>query len=497
MSSSFESYAAIDLGSNSFHMVVANCLDDRIQTVDKLKEMVRLAGGLDEDGHLDSRVAENALECLERFSQRLKNIPLRNIRAVGTNTLREAKNSKDFLKKANKALGVPIEIISGREEARLIFTGVAYSNYSEQGQRMVVDIGGGSTEFAIGVGYEAYLTESLDMGCVTMSQRYFKNGEITAKRMKKAIMAARQELGLIESGFKKAGWEQCLGSSGTINSISDVIAARDNSDRTIRVEALFQLKDAVIQAGFIDKLKFEGLSDNRKPVFAGGVAILCAIFESFDIKSMQPAEGALREGILLDLFGRLHARDIRNKTVTELMQRYGIDEQHAENVRATATACFKQLKDAWKLRPETDLNLIEWAASLHEIGLAISHSQYHKHGEYLLSQSDLAGFSREEQSLLAFLVRSHRRKLNADVIAGLPEESQKRMTRLAIILRLAVLLNRHRLNDKLTELRITHKDNCITLHLPSGWLERHPLTGVDLESEAEYLKAVKIKLKFD
>ncbi len=491
-----ETYAAIDLGSNSFHMVVAHAQEDRIQIIDKIKDMVRLAGGLDEDDRLQEDVMNIALECLQRFGQRIKNIPSANVRAVGTNTLRQAKNSASFLKKANKALGMPIEIISGREEARLIFSGVGYSNYNEQEQRLVIDIGGGSTEFAIGIGYDAHLTESLQMGCVSMTRRFFSSGEITAKKMRKAILAARQELELIEIHYKKIGWQACLGSSGTINSISDVIAALGNGDRTIKPEPLYKLRDRLVGAGHTDKLKLEGLPINRVPVFPGGVAILCAAFESLGIDSMQPSEGALREGLLLDLFGRLHARDIRNSTVQEMQQRYGVDQQHAENVKATATACFIQLKDKWKLDAENDLRLLGWASSLHEIGLAISHSQYHKHGAYLLSNSDLAGFSREVQTQLAFLVRCHRRKLVDEAISQLPEELQGRMYNLAIILRLSVVLNRHRLVDKLTDFRISANDDRIKLTFPDAWLENHPLTEADLESEAEYLKAIKIKLVF-
>ena len=497
MSSPAESYAAIDLGSNSFHMVVANSIEDRIQIVDKLKDMVRLAGGLDENDRLQDEVMNRALECLQRFGQRLENIPRKNIRAVGTNTLRQAKNGRAFMKKASKALGVPLEIISGREEARLIFSGVGYSNFNEQEQRLVVDIGGGSTEFAIGIGYDAHLTESLDMGCVSMSQRFFKEGSITAKKMRKAMVAARQELELIEKRYKQVGWQSCLGSSGTINSISDVIASLGGGDRIIKVGALTKLREQLIEAGHIDKLKLEGLSSSRVPVFAGGVAILCAVFESLKIESMQPSEGALREGILLDLFGRQHSRDMRNKTVAELVQRYSIEEQHAENVRATANACFVQLRENWKLDSETDLKLLGWASSLHEMGLAISHSQYHKHGAYLLTYSDLPGFSQEEQFQLAFLVRCHRRKLSGDIINELPDESREKLLSLAIILRISVVLNRNRLPEQITDFQIDSENGNIHITFSEGWLEKHPLTEADLATEAGYLKDINISLPFE
>jgi len=494
MATRTETYAAVDAGSNSFHMVVANVVEGRIQIVDKLKEMVRLAGGLDENLRLNDEAAQRALECLQRFGERIREIPRANVRAVGTNTLRQARNGKTFLKKATQALGHSIEVISGREEARLIFLGIAYSNFNDAEQRLVIDIGGGSTELAIGRGYNAGLTESLYMGCVNMSERFFKSGEITAKKMRKAILAALQELESIETRYKHAGWESIYGSSGTILSIRDVIKARGSTESGISWGELTRLKDDVIAAGHYQNLKMEGLPPSRAPVFAGGVAILCAAFESLSIQQMNVSESALREGLLLDLMGRLQDQDVRDQTVADLMQRYNIDAGHAGRVQQTAVNCYRQLRDSWSL--ENNVKQLRWAALLHEIGLAIAHNQYHKHGGYLLHHSDLPGFSREEQLLLAFLVRCHRRKIAPEELQTLSDDIQQKALRLCIILRLAVVLNRGRSLNPLPEFRLTADDGNIQINFPDNWLAEHPLTGADLITEAEFLAAIKTTLNF-
>lgn len=497
MTAPTETYAAVDAGSNSFHMIVANIVDGRIQIVDKLKEMVRLAGGLDENHKLTDEAAQRALECLQRFGERIREIPRGNVRAVGTNTLRQARNGKAFLKKATQALGHPIAVISGREEARLIFLGVAYSNFNDAEQRLVIDIGGGSTELAIGRGYDASLTESLYMGCVNMSDRFFKNGEITVKKMRKAILAALQELESIEIKYKHAGWESIYGSSGTILAIQDVIKARGSTETGITWGELTRLKDDVIAAGHVQNLKWEGLPPSRAPVFAGGLAILCAAFESLSIQHMNISECALREGLLLDLIGRLQDQDVRDKTATDLMSRYNIDTDHARRVEQTVSACFRQLRDHWSLDRDYDLKQLRWAALLHEIGLAVAHNQYHKHGGYLLNHSDLPGFSREEQSLLASLVRCHRRKIAPEELQTLSDDIQQKTLRLCIILRLAVVLNRGRSRNALPEFQLTADDGNIQIRFPDNWLSEHPLTEADLKTEAEYLAPIKTTLNFN
>lgn len=497
MATPSEPYAAIDLGSNSFHLVVASSIEGRIQIVDKLKDTVRLAGGLDEKRKLSDEAINRALDCLQKFGERLKEIPASNIRAVGTNTLRQARNGATFLKQARQALGHSIEIISGREEARLIFLGVAYSNYNDKEQRLVIDIGGGSTELAIGRGYQSQLLESLYMGCVNMSNRFFPDGTISAKKMRKAILFGRQELEVIETTYRRAGWENVYGSSGTIQAIRDIINNQSGNGLNITRDALFKLKEDIVAAGHTDNLKYNALPASRVPVFAGGVAILCAAFEALGLHNMNVSDGALREGLLLDLVGRQQDQDIREKTVDELMTRYNIDTDHALRVERSARDFFRQVRKDWGLDKKTDLKLLRWAAKLHEVGLAIAHSQHHKHAAYLIGNSELAGFSREEQSWLAVLIKSHRRKIPVEELQLLPDDSRTRIYRLIILLRVAVLLNRARTADPIPELKITVGNKQLEIRFPQGWLANHPLTEADLATETDYLKAVDISLVFE
>lgn len=491
-----ETFAAVDLGSNSFHMIVANLVDGRALVVDRIKEMVRLAGGLDENRQLTQESMVRALSCLEKFGQRINTIPPSNIRAVGTNTLRQARNGVEFLALANAALGHKIEIISGREEARLIYLGVANTIFNDKDKRLIVDIGGGSTELIIGRGFDANITESLFMGCVSISQRFFKGGEITAKRMRKARIASLQELENVQELYRTQGWDKVIGTSGTIRSIQNVVSNQGWSDTTISAESLSRLKDALISKGHIEKIAFEGLSSNRIPVFVGGVVVLSAVFEALDIDSMEYSEGALREGLLHDQIGRLHDSDVRDKTVSRFMNRYSVDAEHADRVEKITRYIFKNTKADWPLDKKEDLKMLEWAARLHEIGLAIAHSQYHKHGAYLLSNSDMPGFSRQEQTLLSLLVRFHRRKIELNSFEQVTDDVKGKLLKLIIILRLAVALNRSRNTIKIPEIDIHIQGKSIELVFLGDWLEKHPLTGADLEIETNYLSSADYELSF-
>jgi exopolyphosphatase/guanosine-5'-triphosphate,3'-diphosphate pyrophosphatase len=487
-------YAAVDLGSNSFHMIVAKDTGGEFQLIDRIKDMVRLAGGLDDNNILSDKAMESALQALERFGQRISEIPLENVRAVGTNTLRKARNGNVFLAKARKALGHPIEIISGIEEARLINLGVAHTVYNENDKRLVVDIGGGSTEVIISKGYDTLLAESLYMGSVSVSKRYFDNGEILAKKMRKAKLFCRQELEPIGTIYKQKGWDSAIGSSGTILTINSVLQEKGWSENGITKTALDKLIDTMISVGQIDKLKFGSLPDNRKPVFPGGVTVLSAVFEALDIELMTVSDGALREGLLHDLIGRVHEKDARDNTVNNFMSRYTVDTDHAQRIVETARHCFNQLQPDWQLDKKQDLKMIEWAVRLHEIGLTIAHSHYQKHGFYLLNNSDMPGFSRQTQAELAILVNNHRRKFVPTEIQLIPEENFVRMLHLCIIVRLAILLHRSRSSDTLPDFKLKAHDSMIELTFAENWLNDHPLTGVDLETEAGYLSTVGIKL---
>jgi exopolyphosphatase/guanosine-5'-triphosphate,3'-diphosphate pyrophosphatase len=491
-----ETYAAVDLGSNSFHMVVATVVDGRALIVDRIKEMVRLAGGLDDKRCLTNEAMNTAIQCLEKFGQRIKTIPSSNIRAVGTNTLRQARNSAEFLSKANTALGHEIEIISGREEARLVYLGVANTVFNDKDKRLVVDIGGGSTELIIGKGFNADITESLFMGCVNVSQRFFKDGEITSKRFRNAHIAALQELENVQAIYRIYGWDTAIGSSGTIRAILDVVIANGWSDRVITAESLTELKKLLISFGSITKINFPTLTENRLPVFVGGVVVLSAVFEALEIKSMAYSEGALREGLLYDQIGRQHDLDVRDKTVNRLMDRYSVDIAHAERIEKTTRQIFKKLKAAWKLDKREDLKMIRWAARLHEIGLAIAHNQYHKHAAYLLSYSDMPGFSRQEQTLLSILVRLHRRKISLVIFDQVTDDIKNKLIKLIIILRLAIVLNRSRNVINIPDIDIKIKDKIIEIYFQKKWLADHPLTEADLQTEANYLLVTGYKLVY-
>ncbi|WP_297325206.1 exopolyphosphatase [Nitrosomonas sp.] len=491
-----ESYAAVDLGSNSFHMIVASLVDGRLQIIDRMKDMVRLASGLNDKHELSKESMQQALECLQRFGQRIREIPHVNVRAVGTNTLRQARNGGVFLSQAHSALGHPIEIIAGREEARLIYSGVAHSLYDEVNKRLVVDIGGGSTELIIGRGFDTYYTESLYMGCVNVEQRFFDDGKIKAKKMRRAVLFAMQELESIETVYKKMGWDQALGSSGTIMTIRDVVQAQGWCDSGITASALARLVDALIAIGDSALLDFAGLSERRKPVFASGVAILYGIFETLNLDRMSVSDGALREGLLYDLIGRIHDEDIRDKTIAAVAQRYSVDMEQANRVRDTAENLFHQVKTAWELDEKTDLKLLMWGAIIHEIGLSVAHNQYHRHGAYLTANSDLAGFSRQEQMKLAMLIRSHRRKFPMEEFESITMSMRTSVIRLSILLRLAVVLHRSRSNSTLPEIRISVNKNRVDMDFPPGWLDKHPLTLVDLSTEQGFLQVADIKLLF-
>jgi exopolyphosphatase/guanosine-5'-triphosphate,3'-diphosphate pyrophosphatase len=488
--------AAIDLGSNSFHMIIAELLDGELRIVDRLREMVRLAGGLDEQDNLDEASRQRALDCLQRFGQRLAGFPAGAVRAVGTNTLRRAR-SEDFLRQAQQALGHPIEIIAGVEEARLIYLGVAHGMADNDAMRLVVDIGGGSTEVILGRRFQPLELESLYMGCVSFSQRFFADGKITAKAMKKALIAARLEVQGIEREFRDIGWGEAVGASGTIKAVHEVILANGWSEEGITLGALQRLVEALVAAGDIEKLSLNGLKEDRRAVIAGGVSVLLALFEGLCIERMQVSELALREGLLYDMLGRIRHEDVRERTIGLLGSRYQIEPQQAARVEQTALALLCAVALEWSLGDEEARQLLGWAARLHEIGLSIAHNQYHKHGAYLLANCDLLGFSRREQQQLAILVRAHRRKFPLTELAPLGEVEMRRVRYLVVLLRLAVLLHRSHSDEPLPILSLNGQEEGLTVRFPEGWLEGHPLTQADLEQESAFLEAAKFKLNVD
>lgn len=488
--------AAVDLGSNSFHMIVAELRANELVIVDRLREMVRLGAGLTPQRSLNQEVQLRALACLERFGQRLRGLPHSCVRAVGTNTLREARNSGPFLAMAERALGHPIEIIAGIEEARLIYQGVAKSLAPDGKRRLVMDIGGGSTEYIIGVDKVPRDKESLRMGCVSMSLEHFPDGKVTAKRFKKAVIAAQRELEPFEHLFRRERWDEAVGASGTLRAVNKLIVGRGWSKGGISLAGLNQLTEALLAAGKIDKLSFPDVDPDRYLSLGGGLAIIQATFKSLGVQHMQVSDGALREGLLYDLLGRIHHDDIRSRTVAALAQRYHVDQDQVQRIRATLGRFLAQLPFAGAIDRETAEQWLEWAAALHEIGLDIAHSGYHKHGAYVLENADLPGFSKQDQLLLAALVRAHRRKFPLKLLKDLTPPWNEAAPSLALLLRLAFVLNRSRDAAELPDIRIGLSEARVDLKFPPQWLEQHPLTVADLEQEAAYLGAVEIELVF-
>ena len=491
-----ETLAAIDLGSNSFHMIVARPLEGDFQVIDRLKEMVRLAEGLNPDKDLTPEVAARALACLERFGQRLRGMPPGSVRAVGTNTLRQLRPESGFLAQAEAALGHPIEVIAGREEARLIYLGVANGLAASEQRRLVVDIGGGSTEIIVGEGFTPRLRESLHMGCVSASLRHFPDGVITAERLKRAELAGALEIRPVREQFRQAGWRDVVGSSGTIRAIATLIAAQGWSQDGITAEALQRLREALLGFRRIADLELEGLVEERKPVFVGGVTVLRSVFTALGIERMQVSDEALREGLIYEMLGLTRHQDVQERSVTVLAQRFEIDEAHAGRIRDTALVLFGQVVRDWALNDPRMPAVLTWAARLHEIGLAVAHSQYQRHGAYLVAHADLSGFSRAEQALLASLVLGHRRKFPVQDFASLSAPWRRAAPRLCVLLRLAALLHRSRSPTAKPYPMLSAKEERLSLRFPPGWIEDHPLTRLELEEEAQRLAVAGIALDF-
>jgi exopolyphosphatase/guanosine-5'-triphosphate,3'-diphosphate pyrophosphatase len=475
----YPTLAAVDLGSNSFHLQVARVVGEQIFPLDGLREPIRLGAGLGEDKTLDEPTQVRAIDCLMRFGERLRGLPKGAVRAVGTNTLRVAKNAKAFLRQAQGALGVPVDIIAGREEARLIYLGVAHSLPMTRERRLVVDIGGGSTEFIIGSGLKPLRLESLYMGCVSWSLRFFPDGKITKAALKQAELAARTELQTMAAGFSRKHWAQAVASSGTARSLAEVIQLNGMGDGTISAQGLNALRAHMLKAGDIERLDLAGLRGDRVPVFAGGFAIMSAIVDELKADSITITNGALRQGILWDLLGRVHHHDMRDVTTAQLMRRHHVDAAQAKRVMRLATSLLRQIVDGENA--ESMQRLISWAASLHEIGITVAYSGYHKHSAYILRNADMPGFSRTEQERLALLVRAHRgqlRKLGEYTVADDDWPS-------VVALRLATLFSRSRVDATFPEFSLRRRNDAFILGVPAGWLADNPLTETALRAEVK------------
>lgn len=481
-----ELIAAIDLGSNSFRLQVGRIVNDQIYPLDGLKESVRLAAGLGPDKMLDQAAQLRGIDALRRFNERLSGFPSDSVRAVATNTLRVAKNAPSFLHQAEQALGFPIEVIAGREEARLIYVGVAHSLPDPHKRQLLVDIGGGSTEFIIGKSFEPQLLESLYMGCVSYSLNFFPDGRIDKRNLKDAELAARRELQAIAHPYREVGWERAVGSSGSAKALVDILEQNGFSDSGITREGLERLRAALLRAGSVDRLDLAGLRADRRPVLLGGFSIMSAVFKEFDLQQMVFSEGALRLGVLYDLLGRYHHHDLRDATVASFMARYGVDRRHAGEVADTALYLLGQL-DAERAQPDhPDARFLRWAAMLHEIGISVAHSSYHKHSAYILGNADMPGFSRMDQGRLARIVLAHRGKLER--VAALDPASPDWL--LIACLRLAVVIHRARDGRGIPPLRVSRDGRNLEVVANQSWLKRLPLTAAALEEEQRQWQSV-------
>ncbi|UPR35699.1 guanosine-5'-triphosphate,3'-diphosphate diphosphatase [Vibrio cyclitrophicus] len=473
-------YAAIDLGSNSFHMLVVRHIDGNVQTMAKIKRKVRLAAGLDENNALSTEAMQRGWDCLSLFAERLQDIPKENIRIVGTATLRTAINVDIFLEKANQILGYDINVISGEEEAATIYKGVAHTS-GGSGRRLVVDIGGASTEMIIGEGFSAKALTSLKMGCVTWLERHFKDRQLTATNFNNAIEAAKSTLTPILNSYTDIGWDVCVGASGTVQALQEIMLAQ-GMDEVITHAKLKRLQKQAMITERLEELEIEGLTLERALVFPSGLSILIAIFELLEIDSMTLAGGALREGLAYEMVDELRQDDIRARTIKSVQSRYQMDVSYGEQVAVVAQTLLDQAgAETWVSEPQAGV-LLQTAAKLHEIGLTIDFKKGGEHSAYLLQNLDLPGFTRAQKHYLGELTRRYREQLTS-----LPEQhaisgtSSKRILR---ILRLAILLT-HRRNPALEpEFKLATDGNNLTLTLSKQWLADNPLTAAELEIES-------------
>ncbi|NTS77681.1 exopolyphosphatase [Catenovulum sp. SM1970] len=490
-----QTYAALDLGSNSFHLIVARVSHNQIQTLHKIKKRVRLAQGLDKNGFLNKETINLGLEALSQIAPSLADIPAENIRIVATYTLRAARNAYDFIEQAQQILPYPIEVISGIEEARLIYQGFAHSS-SDDAKRLVIDIGGGSTELIIGKDFSTEKLTSKAMGCVSFAEQFFADGALTDQAFELAIIAAEQELEEISLDYQSIGWQACYGTSGTIKAISEAVSQAGwlDADETIKLKHLEKLKQLLLSFGHIDQIALPGVSEQRKPVLAGGLAILIAIFESFEIEALTYSDTALRDGLLYEL-ANADKYEIKQRTVASLQAQYEVDLVQAERVNETA----QQLLTMWQQQHQKAngavlSKLLCWASQLHEVGLQINSTGFHKHSAYIIENTNLTGFNQEEQRILATLVRFQRKKLKALEVPTLSSYKSKDILILIRILRIALVLNLRRINRDIQHFKI-ELGSTISIHLPPEIASSDPLLLADLQ--AEQIAQTDVDLKFN
>jgi len=499
--------ASVDLGSNSFRMVVAQIVETpsgfQLRPVDTLRDPIKLAAGLDADKNLDAQAFARGLSSIRRFGERLRSFSPMQVRAVATNTLRVARNANQFILQAELALGFPIEVIAGREEARLVYVGASHGAPAIAGNRLVIDVGGGSTEFIIGQGYEAKLMDSLYIGCVSHSQKFFFNGAVDSYSFKQAELAARQEIQILAKEYRKTGWDQVIGSSGTAKAIAELIILNGldsatgksqgfDSNGLITRDGLENLKNSLIESEVIQNSHLIGLKPDRRQVLPGGLAIMIAAFDELRIDAMEIVEAALRMGVLYDFLGRAQHHDMRFVTVEQFMKRYSVDVEQALRVELLATQFLEQFPEPESEDRLNNVSLLGWAARLHEIGMSISHNGYHKHSAYITANADMPGFSKNDQSRLSALLLGHIGKL-----AKVSASNHFIDWRMLFCLRLALVLSRRRITEPLPDLLVQQNPKGFKVSIPSNWLANHPLTEFSLAKEAEDWNKINFAYEID
>lgn len=485
--------AAIDLGSNSFHLIVARLEHGEIRPVHTLAEKVQLGAGLS-DGILSQEAIERGLECLARFAQLLDSVEPSRVRVVGTNALRQAKNRRAFTGPAEKLLGVPVEVVYGREEARLVYLGVAHTLADDEQSRLVVDIGGGSTEFIIGQRFEPVRLESLQMGCVSYAKRFFADGLLSKRNFNAAYDEARIEVSHIRKHFRSQNWTEAVGSSGTLKAVETLINMQGWREDGIDRKSLDKLRKLLLKFERTDNIELAGLSAQRRNVITAGVAITAALFDVLGVEVMRTSKGALREGVIYDLVGRLSHEDVRERSVSAMIARYNADDSTARIIGDRVGLLAESVAAEWGLM-DRDIELLQWAARCHEIGVAISQKHYNRHSAYLLRHSDMPGFAQDEQELMALLVSAHRGKWRSDMLADIPESEHTKVQRLLALLRLAVIFKYVEVLEELPSFAVSASGKTLTLSLSKKWLEAHPLTTWELTEAKPLLRKLGVTLQ--
>ncbi len=483
--------AAVDIGSNSIHLIVARQINGTLQPLIAEKQMVRLAAGL-KRGKLNAAAIDRGLHALHALEPVLAGLPAERVRIIATHALRAAKNRDEFIAAAREVLPYPIEVVSGDEEARLIYQGVAHTTPAD-GRRLIIDIGGGSTEFVIGEQFQPLQLSSLSMGSESYRRKYFKHGDITPQQLAKATEAASVELAKMERRFCATGWQHALGTSGSIKVLLRFAAlCEDNFQQQLTTATMATLRKVLLAAQHIDNLS--GIDSDRQAQLPAAFAILDAAFNVLGIESLQLNEAALREGVLYELCDQLDERDIRKRTIDSLCLRYSTDSNQSQRVARTIAQLLPQLQLPKKTHREYALYL-NWAAALHEVGLDISHRKLQEHGRYIIANAELPGFSRDQQQILATLVGMQRKSFYRHQLPKLTLLSRPALLQMVLIMRLAVVLNTRRLDRELPPITLSFDTTATQLSFADQWLDSHPLLAADLEREIAYWRGCGLKLK--